>query len=116
MRGSALSQLNNLVDSALDDFTDDVWEDIQTVFSRVKGILTEGALDLLIDRVNLWSLYLPLRQVDDFQDNWYWGDFLHYVKTGCFTQKLLDNAAALHAADPDAPRRASACPRTRSAT
>jgi len=96
--GQLSSQLNNLVDGALNDFTDDVWEDIQTVFARITGILTEGALDLLIDRVNLWSLYLPLRQVDDLQDNWYWGDFLHYVKTGCFTQKLLDNAAALRAA------------------
>ena len=99
--GQLSSQLNNLVNSDLNDFTADVWQDIQTVFARITGILTEGALDLLIDRVNLWSLYLPLRQVDDLQDNWYWGDFLHYVKTGCFTQKLLDNAAALRTADPD---------------
>jgi hypothetical protein len=100
--GELSSRLNNIVDSTLNDFTDDVWEEVQTVFARVKGILTEGAIDLLIDRVNLWSLYLPLRQVDDDQNNWYWGDCLHYVKTGCFTQKLLDNAVGLHAADRDA--------------
>ena len=114
--GQLSSQLNNIVDSALNDFTDDVWEDIQTVFARVNGILTEGAIDLLIDRVNLWSLYLPLRQVDDLQNNWYWADFLHYVKTGCFTQKLLDNAAALNTVGPGLCDRPSACPRTRSAT
>src|SRR3954454_805862 len=101
--GQLSSQLNNLVDSGLNDLTDGVWEDLQTVFKRVSGILTTGALDLLIDRVNPWSLYLPLRQVDDDQNNWYWADFLHYVKTGCFTQKLLDNAAALNVADPDSP-------------
>ena len=98
--GQLSAQLNNLVGHGLDDLTEGLWEDIQTVFARVNGILTGGALDLLIDRVNLWSQYLPLRQVDDFQNNWYWADFLHYVKTGCFTQKLLDNAAALNAADP----------------
>ena len=98
--GQLSSRLNNLIGSALNDFTDEVWGDIQTVFARVNGILTEGAIDLLIDRANLWSVLLPLRQVDDFQNNWYWADFLHYVKTGCFTQKLLDNAAALRAADP----------------
>ena len=98
--GQLSSQLNNLVDSGLNDLTEGLWKDIQTVFARVNGILTGGALDLLIDRVNLWSFFLPLRQVDDFQNNWYWADFLHYVKTGCFTQKLLDNAAALNSADP----------------
>jgi hypothetical protein len=101
--GQLSSQLNNLVDSTLNDLTDEVWEDIKTVFARVSGILTAGAIDLLIERVNLWSLYLPLRQVDDLQNNWYWADFLHYVKTGCFTQKLLDNAAAMNTADPGSP-------------
>jgi hypothetical protein len=98
--GQLSGRLKNIVDSTLDDLTDDIWGEIQTIFARVKGILTEGAIDLLIDLVNPWSLYLPLRQVDDIQDNWYWADFLHYAKTGCFTQKLLDQARALHAADP----------------
>jgi hypothetical protein len=98
--GQLSSQLNNLIDSGLNDLTEGLWDDIQTTFSRVNGILTGAALDLLIDRVNPWSFFLPLRQVDDFQNNWYWADFLHYVKTGCFTQKLLDNAAALNTADP----------------
>jgi hypothetical protein len=101
--GQLSARLNNLVDSTLNDFTDDVWEEIQTIFGRVKGILTEGAIDLLIDRINPWSTFLPLRQVDDIQDNWFWADYLHYVKTGCFTRKLLDQARALHAADPSAP-------------
>src|SRR5690242_140879 len=42
--GQLSSQLNNLVDSTLNDLTDQVWEDIQTVFARVNGILTEGAI------------------------------------------------------------------------
>lgn len=98
--GELSSQLKNTIDSTLDDLTDDLWSQFSTVFGRVNQILTQGALDLLIEVVNPWSLYLPLRQVDDFQNNWYWGDFLHYVKTGCFTRKLLDNARAMHTADP----------------
>ena len=32
--GQLSSQLNNIVDSTLNDFTDDVWEDVQTVFAQ----------------------------------------------------------------------------------
>ena len=99
--GELSSQINNLVDSTLDTLTLGVWQDIQDVFANLKGILVDGILDLLIDKHDFWYFFLPLRQVDDYQQNWYWADFLHYVKTGCFTQKLLDNAAAQQAADPD---------------
>jgi len=61
--------------------------------------MVDGVLDAIVDRHNFWHFFLPLRQVDDYQKNWYWGDFLHYVKTKCFTQKLLDNAAVQQAAD-----------------
>ena len=61
-----LSQLNNLVDGTLNDLTDDVWEDIQTVFAR--SAASHRGRDDLPDRPdNLWSLYLPLRQVDDLR-------------------------------------------------
>lgn len=96
--GELSSRINNLVTSGLDTLTLGVWQDIQDVFANLKGILVDGVLDLVIDRHNFWYFFLPLRQVDDYQKNWYWADFLHYVKTGCFTQKLLYNAAAQQAA------------------
>ena len=99
--GQLSSQINNLISSELDTLTLGIWGDIQDVFANLKGILVDGILNLLIDQNNFWYFFLPLRQVDDYQKNWYWADFLHYVKTGCFTQKLLDNAAAQQAADPD---------------
>lgn len=101
--GELSSQVNNLVNSALDTLTLGVWQDIQDVFSNLKGILVDGILDLLVDQFNPWYFFLPLRQVDDYQENWYWADYLHYVNTGCFTQKLLDNGAAQQAAAPDSP-------------
>jgi Zinc dependent phospholipase C len=98
--GTLSSELNNIVDSTLDTLTDGIWKDIQQVFANIKGILVDSVLDLVTDEFNFWFFFLPLRQVDDFPQNWYWADFLHYVKTGCFTQKLLDNAAAEIAAAP----------------
>lgn len=98
--GTLSSEINNLVNSTLDALTDGIWKDIQQVFSNLSGILTTGILDLIVDQRNFWFFFLPLRQVDDYPYNWYWADFLHYVKTGCFTQKLLDNAAAQCAAAP----------------
>ena len=99
--GELSSEINNLINTGLDTLTHGVWDDIQAVFANLKGILVDGILDYIIDKYNFWYFFLPLRQVDDYQTNWYWADFLHYVKTGCFTQKLLDNAAAQQAADPD---------------
>jgi hypothetical protein len=99
--GELSSRINNLVTSGLDTLTLGVWQDIQDVFANLKGILVDGVLDLLVDQHNFWYFFLPLRQVDDYQKNWYWADFLHYVKTGCFTQKLLENAAAQQAAVQD---------------
>jgi len=99
--GELSSRINNLIDSDLNELTLGVWEDLQAVFANIKGIMVTGVLDLIVERYNLWTFFLPLRQVDDYPKNWYWADFLHYVKTGCFTQKLLDNAAALRSADQD---------------
>jgi pimeloyl-ACP methyl ester carboxylesterase len=99
--GQLTGDINNLVESTLDTFTDGVWKSIEQTFGYLKGILVDGLLDLLIDKNNFWFFFLPLREVDDYRHNWYWADTLHYVKSGCFTQKLLDNCKALQAATPD---------------
>ena len=84
------AEINNYIDGTLNSITFGVWDAIQSTFSNLGGILKDGILDLVIDKHNFWSVFLPLRQVDDYRQNWYWADYLHYVKTGCFTKKLLD--------------------------
>jgi Alpha/beta hydrolase family/Zinc dependent phospholipase C len=101
--GELSGEINNLIDSDLNALTDNVWGDIQATFGYLKGIIVDGLLDLIVDENNFWSFFLPMREVDNYPKNWYWGDFLHYVKTGCFTQKLLDNARAQQLADSDSP-------------
>jgi Zinc dependent phospholipase C len=88
--GELSGEINNIIDSTLNSLTLNVWDSIQATFKLLIGILKDGILDELVDKHNFFSFFLPLRQVDDFRQNWYWADFLHYVKTGCFTQKLLD--------------------------
>src|SRR5271169_6349009 len=97
--GELSGELNNYIDGTLNEITLDAWDSIKATFQFLIGILKDGILDLLIDKHNFWSLFLPLRQVDDYRQNWYWADFLHYVKTGCFTQKLLENCRT-YSADP----------------
>jgi alpha-beta hydrolase superfamily lysophospholipase len=101
--GELTGEINNYINTAVDSFTEGVWSTIQETFTYLAGILQNGLLDLLIDQNNFWFFFLPLRQVDDYRQNWYWADYLHYVNTGCFTQKLLDNCKDLQAASPDAP-------------
>jgi pimeloyl-ACP methyl ester carboxylesterase len=101
--GELSSEINRTISSAADTFTGGVWSSIEETFTVLTGILENGILDLLIDQNNFWFFFLPLRQVDDYRQNWYWADYLHYVNTGCFTQKLLDNCKDQQAANPDAP-------------
>jgi hypothetical protein len=98
--GELSAELNNYINTAADAVTDDIWKSIQATFTFLKGIIVDGVLDLLVDKHNFWYFFLPLREVDDYRQNWYWADFLHYVKTGCFTQKLLDNCKGQQAANP----------------
>ncbi|MDA4118237.1 MAG: zinc dependent phospholipase C family protein, partial [Thaumarchaeota archaeon] len=97
--GEISAELNNYINGTLNEITLDAWNSIQDTFKFLVGILKDGILDLIIDKNNFWSLFLPLRQVDDYRQNWYWADFLHYSKTGCFTKKLLDNCQT-YSADP----------------
>jgi Zinc dependent phospholipase C len=101
--GELTGEVNRYISTAVDKFTDGVWKSIQETFTFLTGILEGGVLDLLIDQNNFWFFFLPLRQVDDYRQNWYWADYLHYVNTGCFTQKLLDNCRDQQAANPNAP-------------
>ena len=88
--GDLSEKINDLVDGTVDTITNGVWSDIQDTFGYLSSILKDGILDVLITECNFWQLFLPLRQVDDYRQNWYWADYLHYVKTGCFAQRLLD--------------------------
>jgi Zinc dependent phospholipase C len=88
--GKVSGEINNLITSAADSLTNGLWSDLQTAFGFIGQILEEGIFDAVIDNANLWTFFLPLRQVDDYRQNWYWADFLHYVKTGCFAQKLVE--------------------------
>ena len=88
--GELSSQINNLINSGLNSLTLNVWDQIQLTFKTLVGILESEVFDKIVDKHNFWSIFLPLRQVDDYEQNWYWADFLHYAKTGCFAQKLLE--------------------------
>ena len=88
--GDLSEKINDLINSAGGTITNGVWTSIQDTFGYLSSILKDSILDVLITECNFWQLFLPLRQVDDYRQNWYWADYLHYVKTGCFAQRLLD--------------------------
>ena len=99
--GKLSGEINNYVNGTANTITDGVWQKIQDTFKYINGIVKDGILDLIVDKNNFWFFFLPLREVDDYRQNWYWADTLHYMKTGCFTQKLLDNCRAYMAVNPN---------------
>jgi acetyl esterase/lipase len=99
--GKLSSEINQYVDNTLNIITRDAWQTIKDTFHNITGIMVEGLLGLLTDTNNFWFFFLPLREVDDYRENWYWADTLHYVKSGCFAQTLLDSCRELQAVEPD---------------
>ena len=57
--GELSGKINNLIDSDLDQLTDNVWGDIQSTFGYLKGILVDGLLDLRRRREQLLVLLPP---------------------------------------------------------
>ncbi len=92
--GHVTGEVNNLINGTLDTITLDTWKSISATGGLLRGILVDSVLDFVVRQANFWHFFMPLRQVDAPRHKWYWADYLHYVKTGCFTQKLLDNCRA----------------------
>jgi hypothetical protein len=89
--GKVTEEINTYVNGTLDKLTDGPWKSLKDTIKTLNAVFIEGILATVIENVNLWTAFLPLRQVDDYQHNWYWADYLHYVHTGRFARKLLDN-------------------------
>jgi len=71
-----------------------VSDSLQQSFDLIKATLNQGLLAMIVGpaKVNLFPFLEPARQQDEPRQKWYWIDYLHYIKTGKFTTKLIENA------------------------
>src|SRR6267154_6317642 len=69
-------------------------DDLKATFGLISATINEGLLSLIVDAgFNAWPVFEPARQKDNPRENWFWADYLHYVRTGKFVRALLKNSA-----------------------
>lgn len=89
--GDALGQIQRYIDGVVNTLTLDIVEQIENTVSLITGVVKDFALGLLIESgYNFWPFFEAARQRDHPRTEWFWADYLHYVRSGCFVAKLLE--------------------------
>lgn len=86
-----MTQIDGLIKGEVDTITLGVAGAVFSTFDLVVNVIKEGLLATLIESgASFWPFLEPARQKDLPREQWFWADYLHYVRTGCFAQKLVD--------------------------
>jgi len=88
-----MEQTTTYVEGALDKLTGGVLKELKQTTDFALGTLKNGLLAALVDMgLNFFPHFETPRQQDKLREEWYWADYLHYVKTGKFVQNLVKRA------------------------
>ncbi|MBC7771947.1 MAG: zinc dependent phospholipase C family protein [Pyrinomonadaceae bacterium] len=92
--GELSEKLGRYIKGDLSDFTLGASDSIFATFDLISGVLKEGLLALVVGPVgaNFWPCFESKRQTDRPRNEWFWADYLHYVKTGQFVRRLIENS------------------------
>jgi Zinc dependent phospholipase C len=89
-----LKQVENDVDFGLSKIFRDAVAEFEKVFGYIAAIVHNGLMKAAIDQgFNAFPIFEARRQQDLPRENWFWADYLHYVRTGAFVQCLLNESA-----------------------
>jgi hypothetical protein len=69
-------------------------DEFQHTFGLITAIVHEGLLALVVRQgANLFPIFEARRQQDKARTEWFWADYLHYVRSGQFVRELLKQSA-----------------------
>ena len=89
-----MGKVSRFIDGVESEITFGVSDSLHQTFDLIKASLTEGLLALIVGPAgaNFWPVFEAARQRDTPREEWYWADYLHYIKSGRFVHRLIDNA------------------------
>lgn len=88
-----MSAVTTTIDNIVSSATLGVSNYITETSGLISGIISNEFIALMLDAgLNFWPVFEPARQKDQPREGWFWADYLHYVRTGQFTKRLLYNA------------------------
>jgi hypothetical protein len=89
-----ISEIESFLTLGLIDDAKKILAEFEQVFGLISAIVTEGLMAVVIDRggVNFFPVFEARRQQDQPRTDWFWADYLHYVRTGAFVKELFDRS------------------------
>jgi hypothetical protein len=89
-----MGRIDRVISGAEKDLTAGVSDSLTATSNLITGVFNEGLLALVVKGgLNLLALFEPARQRDWPRNEWYWGDYLHYVRSGQFARTLVEMSA-----------------------
>jgi len=91
-----MGQVSRYVDGVESVTTFGITDSLHKTFDLIAAALNEGMLALMVGPagMNFWPVFEAARQKDLPRQNWFWADYLRYIKSGQFVHRLIDNARA----------------------
>lgn len=92
--GELMGKVGRYVDGVESQITFGISNSLHQTFGLIGGALNEGLLALVVGPAgaNFWPVFEAARQRDLPREYWFWADYLHYIKSGQFVHRLIDNA------------------------
>src|SRR5207249_9357947 len=88
-----MGKIDRFVHGIESEITFGVIDSIEQTAGLLQGILREWLIGAIVDAgFNLWPVFEAKRQQDRPRAEWFWADYLHYVRTGQFVNRLLQNS------------------------
>jgi hypothetical protein len=94
--GELMGQVGRFVSGLESQITLGVSDSIHQTFNLITAALNEGVLALIVGPagMNFWPVFEAARQKDRPREQWYWADYLHYIKSGKYTKALIEAGRA----------------------
>ena len=90
--GELMGKLDRYIGGLETNISLGVVDSIKETATLVSGVMSESLLALFSAGVNLWPCLEPARQKDLPRTQWYWADYLHYIRSGRFASTLVRNS------------------------
>jgi hypothetical protein len=86
-----MGQIQRYIDGVVNEITLGIVEGLENTVALISGTVKNFILGLLVDNgYNFWPFFEAARQRDLPRSQWFWADYLHYVRSGRFVRKLLE--------------------------
>jgi len=94
--GELMGKIGRYIDGLESIITFGVTDSLQQTFNLITSTVNEGVMAAIVGPagLNFWPVFEAARQRDLPRERWYWADYLHYIKSGQFVRRLIDNARA----------------------